>query len=102
MITTVALAGLIGLRVSAPAVAEGAARAPWDELRPLPLTLLPQGLINRVIAEHLDDVVTDHRITIRRLAVQHPAVRARHLAALSTDPDPEIRAAAGTRVLEIV
>ncbi len=77
-------------------------RAPWAELRPLPLTQLPQGLINRVIAEHLDDVVTDHRITIRRLAVQHPAVRARHLAALSTDPDPEIRAAAGTRVLEIV
>ena len=77
-------------------------RAPWDELSPLPLTQLPYGLINRVIGEHLDDAVTDHRITIRRLVVQHPAVRARHLATLSRDPDPQIRAAATTRVLEIV
>lgn len=77
-------------------------QAPWDELSLLPLTQLPSGLITRVIAEHLDDAVTDHRITIRRLAVQHPAVRARHLATLSTDPDPQIRAAASTRVLEIV
>ena len=78
------------------------ARAPWDELSPLPLTQLPHGLINRLIGEHLDDAVTDRRITIRRLVVQHPAVRARHLATLSTDPDPQIRAAASTRVLEIV
>lgn len=33
------------------------AKAPWDELQPLPLTLLPRNLIKRVIARHLNDAL---------------------------------------------
>lgn len=77
-------------------------RAPWDELRPLPLTRLPHELINRVISEHLDDAARDHRVTIRLVTARHPAVQARHLVELSKDADPGVRAAASSRLLEIL
>lgn len=77
-------------------------KAPWDELKPLPLTLLPRDLIKRVIARHLDDALTDPRMTIRRLVADHPSVTAGHLVALSADPNPRVRAAASARLLEVL
>jgi len=82
------------------AAAVALTKAPWDELQPLPLTLLPQDLIKRIIAGHLDQAVADRRVTIRRLVAEHSAVKATHLVALCADTVPRVRDAASARVVD--
>jgi hypothetical protein len=75
------------------------ARARWAELETLPLELLPESPLTRVIAGHLGAAAADRRVQLRLAAARHNDVDAHTLVALSCDPEEDVRRAASARLM---